>query len=192
MQYKVYTKNRVIKYPVVFKCEHCGKINVVANPFVISASYDDKYVITQKGREKRERVADDNLEMQQSNLFYKITNEVKERDVKDTGFVCVCSNCNTIPKWSRFRNIALDKLCGVSAYIAFIMALFVCLPILSGAYYTWPNLLIPLGIYSVVHVPRYILYNSKKKEVMEMDEEYMPIVCENEQQFEEALLKVKS
>lgn len=26
MQYKVYTKNRVIKYPVVFKCEHCGKI----------------------------------------------------------------------------------------------------------------------------------------------------------------------
>ncbi len=187
MYYQVYTKSAIVKFPVIFKCEHCGKYNVAINPFLIQSSYSDKGAFTQKAIDKREQTADTELLVKQQNLFNKITDETAKRKVKNTGYVCTCSKCHTVPKWSNFRNKKLDKACNIAIVISILISAFLTLGILENDYSVLPYFLIPIGLIFATCIPRAIIYSRKSTKVKNLNKEYMPIVCKNEEQLNNAL-----
>lgn len=189
MQYTVYTKKKIIILPVAFKCECCGEYNVVDNPFLIEASYNSKGVFTKKGLEKREERANEELESKQNALFQEITEKTNEKNVKNTGYICVCPNCKTVPKWSQFRNKKLDKVVNVIGCIALLIAAYFCLLVLQGKYSNLNNFLVPAVMFAVVFIPQQVIYASKTFKVKGLSEEYMPILCKNREKAKKAFEK---
>lgn len=183
MQYKVITKKRIVPRPVVFQCEDCGEVNVVINPFTVSSSYSTKGF----GASLRDSASTDRLYEKESALHSKVVKQIKRRNVKDAGLVCTCTKCHKTPKWSQFRVNFLDKSADVLTYIAILIALFLALPLLENKNhydsYNFNPYIIPLILFLLGQVPRFLLYSYKRLRVITMDGAYLPIVCENAEEL---------
>ena len=188
MYYKQYTITKTIQYPVFFKCEHCGKYNLSLQPFQISSSYDDKGVWTERGQLRRETEAYNRLNSYQAKLFPKIEKRTKKRDFQNVDYTCVCSQCQTKPKWSFFKNKTIESLYRIAQVAAFFLTLY-ALMIVSDEGFSIRPFLQPLGAFGIVYIPRFILYYFKKQKIKQIDEEYMPIICETLPLMAEALRK---
>lgn len=176
MYYRVYTKTLTVKLPVIFTCESCEQCNVIEHPFSVSSSYDDRLAITNKGLQNRDTKATADLFKQVANLQDKISRKIEHRDVKNLAFSCVCPRCGTVPKWADFRNNTFDTVCAITTVIALIGA---------GLMYTnetnASSFLLPLCLFGIPQLARFILYSLKKSKVKKMDEKHLPIVCKNQE-----------
>lgn len=180
MRYTEYTKTRAVFFPVFFRCEKCGKDNIEEHPFLIHAKYDDLGTFTKRGLKKREKEADDELDKRQSGLFDEVFYRTKKRDFKNVEYHCCCSNCYAVPKWSSFRNNILDIICGVLWLIAFLFLLISFFAIGDGLL-SLVYFFISIGIGFVAFIPYHIFYSSKMSKIWEMDQQYMPIVFQNDE-----------
>lgn len=77
MIYKRYTIEKKIKYPVLYKCESCGKYSLIMHPFSSTTSYTNRGTWTEKGVEKRESAALRQLDKQMSHLFRNVEQATK-------------------------------------------------------------------------------------------------------------------
>jgi len=189
--YVNYTLKRTVAFPVMFKCENCGKINIVSHPFHIETHYNDKGTVTKEGLEKREEKAMQRLDEKQAELFSILERETKNKNFQDVEYFCVCQNCGHKPKWSFFKNILLEIACKIVLFLAAcISVIFFLVAAEVGDSSAFSILLIPLGMLALVYIPRFVLYNSKYEQIAKMSEEHMPIIFEDEQTLYTVLAKL--
>lgn len=190
MSYVEHTKIRIISFPVLFKCECCGSYNMGENPFPIQTSYSTRGVFTKSGALDREEAANEILDEKQKVLYSKIVQETNKRKLKNTGYICTCSSCNAVPKWSKFRNKGLDTIYNIVKNIALAISLFLLFPILEGDFSRIYLFLIPIGMFAAVSIPRLVVYAIKSSKIKALSDEYMPTVFEDEEHLEKALTKL--
>ena len=100
------------KLLVLFKCSHCGKINIQLTDLSLEQKYDDK-AFTQAGQQRQQDSNTTKLQEKMQRLEAKLLDKPGSITFAQAKFKCKCDKCGARQPWSQMNYTWIWMIAGV-------------------------------------------------------------------------------
>ena len=177
--------------PIVFKCEHCGKITSVKHVLGSTAMQRTNSFSSRVHEETKE---DAQLEADKLNaeLRDQVIKEAKEHKYTNAEFRCKCEHCKKKPLWAHMSYDRLTTVFAILLFLAFAAFVISLFPLLDGNIAGFVSLILklllpPAGGAVLLVIGMNIHKRIISKKVLNMDEKYLPVICSTTTEIEQAI-----